>query len=91
MSEQGGMLQHPDGSEVFTGRADQVAARELDSIDITPSWASIIELHLGVLDGTIRVERAHRDQAREDARIEIRRLARFADRVNGMHIPEWMP
>jgi len=52
------------------------------TIDITPTWATVIEFHIGVLDGTIKIEKDYREQAKADAREEIRRLARFADKKN---------
>lgn len=50
-----------------------------ETIDITPTWAGVVGLHIGVLDGTITIAAKARDEAKADARTELHRMARAAD------------
>ncbi len=72
-----------DPSYDDTGRFERPTdVTVVGTIDITPSWSGLLPFHIGVLDGTIKIRPAYREQTKQDSRTELRRMAMAADRYN---------
>ena len=65
-----------DESEHLKEQADMLDSdkRRIGTVDLTPTWAGVINVYIGVLENP-----SARPEAREAARSEIRRMATIAD------------